>query len=222
MVGLYELTPPAGPTLTLRVAQDGDGLVVALNQNDPGRFLYQGGLLFHPEDAPGVTVTFGGEETPASSVTVESPDGEMVGVRVGSADSDPTTSGSLFDELAVQDRSLFDAIFVACDPEATLGLLAPDLEFYHDRGGATVGEAALRSLQDQAASCPREQGVSRGIVPGSLSVSPIPGYGAVQVGVHRFVETGGVTTARFVHLWHETPEGWRLARVMSYDHRPER
>ena len=221
VVGLYSLTPPSGPTLSLRVAEEGDGLVAALNRNGPTRLLFQGGLSFRPEDAPVVLITFG-EGASAGGVTVDSPDGEMTGVRVGAADTDPATAGPLFDELAAQDRALFDALFVACDPEAALGLLTADLEFYHDGGGVTVGDAARRSLQDQAESCPREQGVSREVVPGSLAVSPLPGYGAVQTGAHRFVEAGGVTVARFVHLWRETPDGWRVARVVSFDHRPER
>ena len=57
---------------------------------------------------------------------------------------------------------------------------------------------------------------------GSLQVYPIKGYGAVQTGVHRFVERGvpTMTVAKFVHLWRKTDDGWKLSRVLSFDHHP--
>jgi ketosteroid isomerase-like protein len=59
------------------------------------------------------------------------------------------------------------------------------------------------------------------VVPGSLRVYPIDGYGATQVGMHRFDEEGSETStlARFVHVWQRQEDGtWRLPRVLSLDH----
>lgn len=128
------------------------------------------------------------------------------------------TSGPLFEELARMDSALFHAAFVACDTQAFRALFTDDVEFYHDVAGASFGEQARK-----LSSCPRDQGVRRVLVPGSLQVYPMKGYGAIQTGVHRFVrpmsEPG--TIARFVHLWRHESGVWRLARVLSYDHRPE-
>jgi Domain of unknown function (DUF4440) len=62
------------------------------------------------------------------------------------------------------------------------------------------------------------------LVPDSLEVYPIKNYGAVQIGRHLFTRQGeqGSEVAKFVHLWHKTEGGWRLARVLSFDHRPSK
>ncbi|MDT8998650.1 nuclear transport factor 2 family protein [Paucibacter sp. APW11] len=126
-------------------------------------------------------------------------------------------TGPLFDELARMDQALFDAAFVRCDAAGFRALFTEDAEFYHDRTGAAVGEAA-RSMR----SCPRDQGVSRRLVPGSLEVYPMQGYGAIQIGRHVFTRQGepGAEEAKFVHLWKQEQGSWRLARVLSFDHRP--
>ena len=130
---------------------------------------------------------------------------------------DSARSGPLHDELAAMDARLFDAAFVACDGAAFKALFSDDAEFYHDKTGASFGDAA-RTLK----SCPRDSGVTRTLVPGSLEVYPMQGYGAVQMGRHVFRRAGepGAEEARFVHLWKREGAGWRLTRVLSFDHRP--
>ncbi len=123
----------------------------------------------------------------------------------------------LFAELARMDQELFDAAFVTCDQIKFRSLFTEDAEFYHDRTGAAYGED-VRTLK----SCPRDNGVRRVLVPGSLEVYPIANYGAVQIGRHLFTREGeqGAEVAKFVHLWQEKDGVWRLARVLSFDHRP--
>ena len=63
--------------------------------------------------------------------------------------------------------------------------------------------------------------VRRTLLPSTLEVYPIKGYGAVEVGIHRFShpdrpsDTGD---ARFVTLWRNTNGLWQVTRVISYDH----
>lgn len=130
------------------------------------------------------------------------------------------SSGSLFDELARMDNALFEASFVLCDATKANAILAEDVEFYHDKDGLSSGEQVRENTRRLTASCPREHGVTRTVVPGSLRVYPIEGYGAVQVGVHRFDERGAATStlARFVHVWRLQDGKWRLARILSLDH----
>ena len=130
---------------------------------------------------------------------------------------DTTRSGPLFDELARMDTQLFDAAFVSCDADKFRAIFTADAEFYHDRTGAEVGEA-VRTLK----SCPRDNGVTRTLVAGSLEVYPMKDYGAIQIGRHVFARKGepGSEVAKFVHLWKQENGAWRLARVLSFDHRP--
>ena len=135
---------------------------------------------------------------------------------VASAEDTPR-SGRLYDELAAMDRELFAAAFVDCDEARFKSLFTDGAEFYHDREGAKYGDDAV-----QMGGCPRDQGVTRTLVEGSLEVYPIKDYGAVQLGSHTFTKAGeeGETIAQFVHLWRHSDGRWRLARVLSFDHRP--
>ena len=59
------------------------------------------------------------------------------------------------------------------------------------------------------------------IVPGSLEVHPLPGFGAIEIGTHRFLhprEPGNVGQPRFLHIWQNRDGAWKLSRVISYDH----
>jgi hypothetical protein len=133
---------------------------------------------------------------------------------------DGLRSGALFEELARMDSILFDASFASCDAAKANAIFADDVEFYHDEAGFAVGEQVRENTRRLTASCPGVRGITRTVVPGSLRVYPIEGYGAVQVGVHRFDERGAATStlAQFVHVWRFQDEQWRLARVLSLDH----
>jgi len=132
------------------------------------------------------------------------------------------TSGPIFESLARMDSILFDASFASCDAARANAIFADDVEFYHDQAGFSVGEQVRENTRRLTASCPRNRGVTRTLVPGSLRIYPIQGYGAVQMGVHRFDERGASssTLARFVHVWHLENGTWRLVRVLSLDHHP--
>lgn len=138
-----------------------------------------------------------------------------------STSADASTSGPLYEELARQDSILFDAAFFSCDAAKVNAMLTDDVEFYHDRGGAAVGPQVRAQFESLTASCPRRQGVRRELVPGSLRVYPMDGYGAVQTGTHRFVQANETGIAMFVHLWKREDGGWKVARVLSFDHRPD-
>jgi hypothetical protein len=63
--------------------------------------------------------------------------------------------------------------------------------------------------------------MSRELVPGSLEVHPVPGFGAIQLGTHRFLhpaEPKNIGEAKFIHVWRLQNGAWKLARVLSFDH----
>ena len=120
--------------------------------------------------------------------------------------------------ITALDNALFDA-YNKCDLEKFASLLAEDVEFYHDQGGVTLGKVALTDSVKKNI-CGK---VTRELVPGSLQVFYMKGYGAIEMGVHRFhhpghEDTEAVGEARFVHLWQYKDGAWRVTRVLSYDH----
>jgi hypothetical protein len=65
--------------------------------------------------------------------------------------------------------------------------------------------------------------VTRELVPGTMQVYHMKGYGAIEMGIHRFhhpghEDTEGVGEGRFVHLWQYKDGSWKITRVYSYDH----
>ena len=125
-------------------------------------------------------------------------------------------AGPLFDEIRAADAALF-AASNRCDLETFEKFFADDLEFYHDRSGLSVGKADLLS-KTKNNICGK---MVRELVPGSLEVYPLPGYGAIQVGTNRFLhpkEPGNIGQARFIHIWQKKDGAWQITRVISYDH----
>jgi ketosteroid isomerase-like protein len=130
----------------------------------------------------------------------------------------PTPPDELVRTIAALDRALFDA-FNGCDLEKFNSFFVDDLEFYHDHDGLTVGrqnvtDAVKRNI------CGR---VTRELVPGTLQVYPLRGYGAIEIGVHRFhhpkaEDTQPVGEGKFVHVWQSKDGAWKITRVLSYDH----
>lgn len=155
-----------------------------------------------------------------ASLAVLAAGGQLRAQTVSQA-GDGLRSGPLFEELARLDGLLFEASFVTCDAATANAIFTDDVEFYHDKDGLSVGERVRENTRRLTASCPGKHGVTRTIVPGTLRVYPIDGYGAMQVGSHRFDERGAPTStvAQFISVWRLQDGKWRLARVISFDHR---
>lgn len=124
-------------------------------------------------------------------------------------------SKELHDTITRMDSLFFDA-YNNCKIDVMEPIIADDLEFYHDRGGlSTSKKDLLTGLKNNI--CGK---VSRELLKGSIEVYPIPGYGAVQMGVHRFHNNQEPADApfhysKFVHTWHRVNGQWQLARVIS-------
>jgi hypothetical protein len=117
--------------------------------------------------------------------------------------------------IAALDKQLFDA-YNTCNIEKLGTLVTDDLEFYHDKTGLAVGKQVfLDAIKKNI--CGK---VTRELVKGSLEVYPLDGYGAVEIGLHRFHHPGDsdVGEAKFVQLWQYKDGAWKISRVISYDH----
>jgi ketosteroid isomerase-like protein len=116
------------------------------------------------------------------------------------------------------DAQLFDA-YNTCSLEKFSSFFVDDVEFYHDQGGVTLGNKALTESVKQNI-CGKTH---RELVPESLKVYYMKGYGAVEMGTHRFThpaqERDDVGEAQFVHLWRYKDGAWKITRVISYDHK---
>lgn len=130
--------------------------------------------------------------------------------------SDP----ALFKEIYLADSLMFDALNRQ-DLDGIMSFFDKDLEFYHDKGGldnweqTKVKTAALFKNN-------RNNNFRRTLIPGSLEVYPVPGYGAIESCLHRFchLENGKDDCGTFknVMVWKKTDAGWKVTRVLSYDH----
>lgn len=130
----------------------------------------------------------------------------------------------LMGTIAALDGAAFDA-FNHCEAPAQLDRYAsffePDVEFYHGLGGVTWTREVMIA-QTRANVCGKFQ---RELVPGTLKVWPINGYGALARGEHRFChyKAGGKThpcegRAEFTILWRKHDDKWTITRAFSYGH----
>ena len=119
---------------------------------------------------------------------------------------------------AALDAALFDS-YNKCDLAKFESFFVDDVEFYHDQGGVTLGKAALTDSVRKNI-CGK---VTRELVPGTLKVFYMKGYGLLETGVHQFHHPGheateGVGEGQFIHLWQYKDGAWKVTRVISYDH----
>lgn len=127
----------------------------------------------------------------------------------------------LFDTVAALDTAVFSA-FNRCSDPAQLkehaGYFAKDVEFYHDTGGVTwTRDDMLKNTEKFVCGHFRRE-----LIPGTLKVFPIKGFGAISQGSHRFCQfSGGVCEglADFTMVWHQVGGKWEITRVLSYGHR---
>lgn len=128
-------------------------------------------------------------------------------------------SSTLFQTIQSLDKQLFEA-YNHCDLKTLGAMVSDDLEFYHDQTGLSVGKDPFIAAIKQNV-CGK---VERTLVQGSLEVYPLKGYGAVEIGVHRFHHPAhpedGMGEAKFVTLWENKDGAWKVTRAISYNHEP--
>ncbi|OAB77988.1 serine hydrolase domain-containing protein [Cochleicola gelatinilyticus] len=138
------------------------------------------------------------------------------------------SKAQLIETIFKQDSLLFNAAFNTQDDAYLQKALSPDFEFYHDKGGLTniTSESFIngfkRNWKKQNAGEKNFQ--RRELIKESLEIFPLINYGVMQIADHKFYETRKDGTeflmdmAKIVQLWNNTDDGWKLTRVISYDH----
>lgn len=93
-------------------------------------------------------------------------------------------------------------------------LTAEDIEFYHDRGGLmTSKKELLEAMQKNIFGK-----VTRTLAPGSIEVYEIKGFGAVEIGYHKFfnkLDPGPGHFSKFIIIWRLKDGKWQITRVIS-------
>jgi hypothetical protein len=141
----------------------------------------------------------------------------------------PAQTKELFDAIAAADQILFSAFFDRCDTALVATLVTDDFEMFHDKNGY-MAKSGKEFLEGVGGTCARQKTgedyrARRELVSASLKVYPLNNYGAVEVGVHRFYQLLPgkpeklVEISQFTHVWKKEESGWKLARVLSYDHK---
>ena len=128
-----------------------------------------------------------------------------------------TSQADLDKTAAALDAELFDS-YNRCDLEKFSTFFVNDVEFYHDKGGLTLGKEKLtESIKNNI--CGGD--VRRELVPGTLEAHHMEGYGFLEIGVHRFLHpksNNPTGEGRFVHLWQYKDGAWKITRAISFDH----
>jgi hypothetical protein len=132
-------------------------------------------------------------------------------------------------EAARERDTAFWRAYNGCETVAFAGFFTSDVEFYHDRGGATIGLAALDSSLAKNL-CGGTSRLRREIVPDTVRWSTLRNgdtiYAAIVSGEHVFYVRPPDKPefldgrSRFVTLWLLKDGTWKMARLLSYDHGP--
>ncbi len=116
--------------------------------------------------------------------------------------------------IAKLDSTFFHA-YNTCDMATQEAFFADKIEFFHDRSGLDTSKQNILA-NTKKYICGR---VTRELVKGSLEVSPLPGYGAVEVGMHKFYnnqEKDAISRpSRFIIIWHNEHGKWKITKVIS-------
>lgn len=125
--------------------------------------------------------------------------------------------------------TVFWEAYNRCDVAKMSEFLWPDFEFYHDKGGLTVGFGPFVELLKTGLCGKPTFRLRREAIPDTVKFYPLQKngvtYGAVLSGEHYFfINDSGKPeyrdgVAKFFHVWLLKDGIWKMGRAVSYDHR---
>ncbi len=125
---------------------------------------------------------------------------------------------ALYNKIKGLDSLLFDA-YNHQDLAKMKNYFTTDLEWYQDNGGLINFDTVFTNFKS-IFNNPNK--LTRELVYGTLEVVPIKGFGAIEIGKHRFkhMENGKleIGTFRFLMIWKNVNGDWKISRVVSFDH----
>lgn len=120
---------------------------------------------------------------------------------------------ALYRTVAGLDSAFFHA-YNTCDLVTQEKFYADGIEFFHDKSGLDTSKPNILA-NTKKYICGK---VTRELVKGSLEVSPLPGYGAVELGMHVFHNLQEKTSSkpsRFMIIWKNDDGRWQITKVIS-------
>lgn len=122
---------------------------------------------------------------------------------------------ALYKTIVALDSAMFDA-YNNCRMEQLASYYSEDIEFYHDHGGLSTSKTdIIESIRKNI--CNK---VTRNLVPGTIEVYPIRGYGAIEMGIHWFYNhqeknAQPAQGSKFIVIWKNEGNKWVITRVVS-------
>ena len=137
------------------------------------------------------------------------------------------TDGEVIATILHLDSAFWNA-YNNCDTGAFKNFVADDVEFYHDKGGITLGAKALIESLNKNICGNTNQRIRREAVAGTVKVYPMHDgnkiYGAIISGEHLFYLTANGKPeyldgqANFNQLWLMQNGNWKMKQILSYNH----
>ncbi len=128
------------------------------------------------------------------------------------------TKNELFNKIANLDSLLF-AAYNSKNLDLMKNFFTSDLEWYQDNGGLIGFEKVFENFNS---ILNRDYDLKKSLIKESLEVHLIEGYGAIEIGMHQFkhIENGKleIGTFKFLMIWKNDNENWKISRVVGYDH----
>jgi hypothetical protein len=123
-------------------------------------------------------------------------------------------SQELYDAIVKMDSIFFDA-YNNCKMDVQEQIYSDTIEFYHDKGGLMTSKQGILDATKKNI-CGK---VVRTLVPGSVEVYPIAGFGAIEIGLHRFFNKQEPDApqhdSKFIMIWKKVGKEWKITRVVS-------
>lgn len=120
----------------------------------------------------------------------------------------------LYNTIIHMDSVYFGA-YNTCDMAMQDAIYSDSIQFYHDRGGL---QSSKKELLDAIKKniCGK---VTRVLVKGSVEVYPIPNFGAIEIGLHQFInhqEHDALSKPdKFIIFWRFRDGKWQITQVIS-------
>jgi hypothetical protein len=133
-------------------------------------------------------------------------------------------------KTVMQKDSLFWTGYNTCNYDGLGEYIADDIEFYHDKGGITLGKSGLIDSIRKNLCSKQNFRTRREANPETVKIYLLKNsnviYGAIISGEHYFFNSydnkpekrEGI--AKFMNMWILKDDVWKMSRILSYDHNP--